>query len=227
MSNTNRYQDYAEDMDFSQSDDMEVQSLSDITPDDLEAEVKELSADAKALTKYTETLSLAIDGIGRFLLNEDGTVKDFTDKALMDATAKKVANGLTAMNTNAVNISNKIDKIPKTVTAELSYDTTIRLHDISDNLRWIIIVFAIFVVLIAGLGGYTLYQYTKVNERSENLTQWYEDNRESILFGRYVRWNNNDTWKKLHEKWESDPGLKDEMFDYFQMEERDGNIERK
>ena len=155
------------------------------------------------------------------------TVKDFTDKALMDATAKKVTDGLTAMNTNAVNISNKIDKIPKTVTAELSYDTTIRLHDISDNLRWIIIVFAIFVVLLAGLGGYTLYQYTKVNERSENLTQWYEDNRESILFGRYVRWNNNDTWKKLHEKWESDPGLKDEMFDYFQMEERDGNIERK
>ena len=226
MSNTNRYQDYAEDMDFSQSDDMGAQSLSDMTPDDRGAEVKELNANAKALTKYSETLGLAIDGIGRFLLNEDGTVKDFTDKAMMEATAKKVADGLTAMNTNAKIISNKIDQMPKTVTAELSYDTTIRLHDISDNLRWIIIVFVIFVVLIAGLGGYTLYQYTKVNERSEKLTQWYEDNRETILFGRYVRWNNNDTWKKLHEKWENDPGLKDEMFDYFQIEDRDGNKER-
>ncbi len=54
---------------------------------------------------------------------------------------------------------------------------------------------------------------------SEKLTQWYEENNEAILFGRYLRVNENDRWRFWHDKWVNDPGLKEDMSDYFQMEE--------
>lgn len=227
MGKSKRNQDFAEEMDFSQSTDMEVETLSDTTSDDLKAAVKELSADVKAVTKYNETLGLAIDGIGRFLLNEDGSTRDFTNKELMDKTAKKVDAGLKQMNANAENIGTKIGQIPQTIPAELSVDSKFWIAKVSDNAKLAIIVFVLFFVITAGCVAYATSLAADVKERSEKLNQWYEDNRESILFGRYVRWNYNDLWKKLHDKWVSDPGLKDDMFDYFQIEERNVNKENK
>ena len=96
---------------------MEVERFDETTNDDLKAIVKETSANAKSLTKYSETLGLAIDGIGRYLLNEDGTTRDFTNKKLMDDTAKKVDEGLKQVNANAENISTKIGQIPQTIPA--------------------------------------------------------------------------------------------------------------
>jgi hypothetical protein len=206
---------------------MEVETLSDTTSDDLKAAIKELTADVKAVTKYSETLDLAIDDIGRFLLNEDGSTRDFTNKELMDKTAKKVDAGLKQMNANAENIGTKIGQIPQTIPAELSLDSKIRIAKVSVNAKLAIIVFVLFFVITAGCVAYATSLAADVKGRSEKLNQWYEDNQESILFGRYVRWNYNDLWKKLHDKWVSDPGLKDDMFDYFQIEERNVNKEKK
>lgn len=227
MGKSKRNQDYAEEMDFSQSADMVVERLDETTNDDLKAIVKETSANAKSLTKYSETLGLAIDGIGRYLLNEDGTTRDFTNKKLMDDTAKKVDEGLNQMNANAENIGTKIGQIPQTIPAELSLDSKARIADLSAHIKWVLIAFVVFVVIVALAAGYTTYRTAMVNERSEKITQWYEDNRDAILFGRYVRWNYNDVWKKLHERWVNDPGLKDDMFDYFQIEERNVDKEKK
>ena len=63
------------------------------------------------------------------------------------------------------------------------------------------------------------YKGFQIADKSETLTQWYEDNNEAILFGRYLRVNENDRWRFWHDKWVNDPGLKEEMSDYFQMEE--------
>ena len=153
MGKSKRNQDFAEDMDFSQSADMEVETLRDTTSDDLKAVVKELSADVKAVTKYSETLGLAIDGIGRFLLNEDGSTRDFTNKELMDKTAKKVDAGLKQMNANAENIGTKIGQIPQTIPAELSVDSKFWIAKVSDNAKLAIIVFVLFFVITAFVLG--------------------------------------------------------------------------
>lgn len=145
----------------------------------------------------------------------------------MDKTAKKVDAGLKQMNANAENIGTKIGQIPQTIPAELSLDSKFWIAKVSDNAKLAIIVFVLFFVITAGCIAYATSLAADVKERSEKLNQWYEDNRESILFGRYVRWNYNDLWKKLHDKWVSDPGLKDDMFDYFQIEERNVNKEKK
>ena len=68
---------------------------------------------------------------------------------------------------------------------------------------------------------------SKVNDRAEQLSRWYEEKREDILFGRYQRWHNNALWKKMREEWAKDPGLKDDMFDYFEIEERKGGKVKK
>ena len=50
-------------------------------------------------------------------------------------------------------------------------------------------------------------------------TRWYEEKRDDILFGRYLRWHYNDLWKKMREEWTKDPGLPEGMFDYFEIED--------
>ena len=59
----------------------------------------------------------------------------------------------------------------------------------------------------------------QIADKSEKMTRWYEENNEAILFGRYLRVNENDRWRFWHDKWAKDPGLKEDMNDYFLMEE--------
>ena len=42
---------------------------------------------------------------------------------------------------------------------------------------------------------------------------------EVILFGRYLRVNENDVWRFWHDKWVNDPSQKEDMSDYFLLEE--------
>lgn len=223
MGKSKRNQDYAEDMDFSQSSDMEVETLSDTTSDDLKAVVKELSADVKAVTKYNETLGLAIDGIGRFLLNEDGSTRDFTNKELMDETAKKVDAGLKQMNANAQNIHNRIEQFPTHMEHSLAPSSILVMDDFNSNMRFQRLMFIIAVVVIALFAGYTAFRYYDVAKRSEEMSQWYEENREAIVFGRYLRMHENGLWKRWHDAIKSDPGLDAEMYDYFKMKEWEDN----
>ncbi len=68
---------------------------------------------------------------------------------------------------------------------------------------------------------------SQIADKSETLTQWYKENNEAILFGRYLRVNENDRWKFWHDKWINDPGLKEDMSDYFLMEEWKENKRKK
>ena len=172
-----------------------------------------------AVTKYNETLGLAIDGIGRFLLNEDGSTRDFTNKELMDETAKKVDAGLKQMNANAENIENYIKKMPVEIDATFTGPSFEAIRRLNKNLRIGLIVFIAAVVIISVFSAYTAYRYFDVAKKSEKMSQWYEENREAIMFGRYLRMNENGLWKRWHDAIKSDPGLDDEMYDYFMFEE--------
>ena len=219
MSKTRKLQDYAEDINPSQSDEMEVLPQGDGTPSEIAKAVKQLSASAETINKHAETIGLIVNGIGRYLLNEDGTVRDFTNVKLMDATSKNVNQGVQLMNNNAASIYEKIDKMPTHIDASFTRPAYEAISRLNRNLRIERIIFVGAFVLVAIIAAFVTYQGFKIADKSETLTQWYEDNNEAILFGRFLRVNENDRWRYWHDKWVNDPGLKEDMSDYFLMEE--------
>ena len=42
---------------------------------------------------------------------------------------------------------------------------------------------------------------------------------QAIFFGRYLRVNDNDRWRFWHDKWVNNPSMKEDMSDYYLMEE--------
>ncbi len=90
---------------------------------------------------------------------------------------------------------------------------------LNDNLRKERCIFIGAIILVTIFAAFVAYKGLQIADRSEKMTQWYEDNNEAVLFGRYLRVNENDRWRFWHDKWVNDPGLKEDMSDYFQMEE--------
>ncbi len=221
MSKTRKFQDYAEDIDSSESDEMVPQTLDDSVPDtsDLTEATKKLEATANILIDKADTIGVTIDGIGRWLLNEDGTIRDFTNVKLMNDIGKKVDDGLSAMNANATNIEESIKNMPTHIDATFSRSAFDAIYKLNGNLRLERIIFIVAAVIVAAIAAFTFYKGYAVSERSEELSRWYEENNEAILFGRYLRVNENDRWRFWHDKWVNDPGLKEDMSDYFLIEE--------
>ncbi len=221
MSKTRKFQDYAEDMDSSESDDKVPQTLENSIPDtlDLAEATKKLEATAEIMTEKADTIGVTIDGIGRWLLNEDGTIRDFTNVKLMNDIGKKVDDGLSAMNANATNIEESIKNMPTQIDATFTGQAFYAIHKLNKNLLLERIIFIVAAVIVAAIAAFTFYKGYAVSERSEELSRWYEENNEAILFGRYLRVNENDRWRFWHDKWVNDPGLKEDMSDYFLMEE--------
>ena len=215
------FQDYAEDMDSSQSDDMVPQTLDDSISDtsDLAEAAKKLTATAEKMMEKADTIGVTIDGIGRWLLNEDGTIRDFTNVKLMNDVGKKVDDGLSAMNANATNIEESIKKMPVVIDATFTGPAFEAICKLNKNLRLERIIFIVAAVIVAAIAAFTFYKGIAVSERSEELSRWYEENNEAILFGRYLRVNENERWRYWHDKWVNDPGLKEDMNDYFLLEE--------
>lgn len=219
MSKTRKLQDYAEDINPSQSDDMEVQPQSDGTSPEMVKAAKQMTAAAETISRHSENIGLVVNGIGRYLLNEDGTVRDFTNKKLMEETTKNVNQGMLQINQTAATFNEKIDKMPTHIDASFTgpaYEAICRLNK---NLRIERIIFIGAIILVAIFAAFTAYKGLQTADRSAELTQWYEENNEAILFGRYLRVNENDRWRWWHDKWVNDPGLKEDMSDYYLMEE--------
>ena len=112
-------QNYAEEMDAPQSG-MEHPASHDDHAAGLSEPVSKLLEAAEAIKSQAETIGLTIDGIGLYLLNEDGTVRDFTNVKLMNDIGKKVDDGLSAMNANATNIEESIKNMPTQIDATFS-----------------------------------------------------------------------------------------------------------
>jgi hypothetical protein len=53
----------------------------------------------------------------------------------------------------------------------------------------------------------------------KSMSQCYEEKREAIVFGSYLRMHENGLWKHWHDAIQNDPGLEAEMYDYFKMKE--------
>ena len=131
------------------------------------------------------------------------------------------------MNNNAANISEKIDKMPTHIDASFTEPAFDAIERLNDNLRKERYIFIGAIILVAIFAAFVAYKGLQIADKSEKLTQWYKDNNEAILFGRYLRVNENDRWRFWHDKWVNDPGLKEDMSDYYLMEEWKENKKKK
>ena len=222
-----RSQDYAEDMDFSQSDDMEMTTLDDYSSDDLTKTAKQLAASADTIVKHAEKLGLAADGIGRYLLNEDGTVRDFTNAKLMNETAKHVDEGVQKMINHAASFGEKIDKMPVEIDATFIGPSFEAIRRLNRNLRIERCIFVGAFLLVALFAAITAYRSSAISDKSDELQNWYEENHEAILFGRYLRVHENQRWSYWHKEWVNDPNLEKDMYDYYMFEEPRSDKEKK
>lgn len=119
-------QNYAEEMDAPQSG-MEHPASHDDHAAGLSEPVSKLLEAAEVIKSQAETIGLTIDGIGRYLLNEDGTIRDFTDRKLMQQIGMDVDKGIRMMNQTAENIRKEVGDFPRGLTAHFSKEDTGKL----------------------------------------------------------------------------------------------------
>ena len=93
------------------------------------------------------------------------------------------------------------------------------IQRLNKNLRIERIIFVGAFVLVAIFAVFVAYKGFQITDKSEKMTQQDKDNNEAILFGRYLRVNENERWRSWHNKWVNDPGLKEDMNNHFLMEE--------
>ena len=93
------------------------------------------------------------------------------------------------------------------------------IEGLNDNLRKERYIYIGTIILVAIFAAFVAYKGLQIADKSEKLTQWYKENNEAVLFGRYLRVNENDRWRFWHDKWVNDPGLKEDMNDYFLIKE--------
>ena len=93
------------------------------------------------------------------------------------------------------------------------------IQRLNKNLRIERIIFVGAFVLVAIFADFVAYKGFQIADKSEKMTQQDKDNNEAVLFRRYMRVNENDRWRFWHDKWAKAPGLKEDMNNYFLMEE--------
>ena len=186
-----------------------------------------MAASADTIVKHAEKLSLAADGIGRYLLNEDGTVRDFTNAKLMNETAKHVDEGVQKMSNHAASFSEKIDKMPVEIDATFTGPSFEAIRRLNRSLRIERCIFVGAFLLVALFAAITAYRSSAISDKSDKLQKWYDENHEAILFGRYLRVHENKRWNYWHKEWVNDPNLEEDMYDYYMFEKPRSDKEKK
>ena len=161
-------------------------------------QVNELSQDIKRLADMVADMSSV-------LLKEDGTLVDLSDRVGRERLTKSVK-----LNTE---LGAKMMKaIPSSVTAELcENDRNLMERFYKDRKAYARTL--MFCILMTGLlMGIALYGIASNRIRSEELEKWYQENRNAIDFGNFIRQESPSTWNYWHSgRWQRDVAVRDSI----------------
>ena len=212
MKNNRKQMDYAEDMSFSQSA-SDNQETGNSAMNEKSEITKELLETAKNLEKNAHVVSSAADGIGRYLLNEDGTIRDFTNYELVKCMTGMLKKGIEEMRQGAEAIRKKIEEIPTDVTARFSQDDVGRLDKLLKYFKWERVFLWVYIACAAFMMGSFTVKSCSLDKREAELRQWYDANHEAANFRRYIRMHETERWEYWHKQWRSDPQMMEDMYD--------------
>lgn len=212
MKNYRKQMDFAEDMSFSQSASDNQMIGNSVT--DCQSEItNELLETVKNLEKNANIVSSAADGIGRYLLNEDGTIRDFTNYELMKGMHEMLKKGIVDMKQNTVAIQKIIENTPTEMTAHFDKDDVSRLEKLLKYFKWERVFLWIYIAGAAFIMGICTVKSCSLDKRETELRQWYDANHEAANFGRFIRMQEPERWDYWHKQWRSDPQMMEDMYD--------------
>ena len=212
MKNNRKQMDFAEDMIFSQSA-SHNQETGNSAMDEQSEITKELLETAKNLEKNANIVSSAADGIGRYLLNEDGTIRDFTNYELMKGMHEMLKKGIVDMRQNTVAIQKIIENVPTEMTAHFDKDDVSRLEKLLKYFKWERCFLWVYIAGAAFIMGTCTVKSCSLDKRETELRQWYDANHEAANFGRFIRMQEPERWDYWHKQWRSDPQMMEDMYD--------------
>ena len=212
MKKNRKQMDFAEDMSFSQSA-CDNQEMGNSATDEQSEITKELLETAKNLEKNANIVSSAADGIGRYLLNEDGTIRDFTNYELMKGMHEMLKKGIVDMRQSTVTIQKTIENTPTEMTAHFDKDDVSRLEKLLKYFKWERVFLWIYIAGTAFIMGTCTVKSCSLDKRETELRQWYDANHEAANFGRFIRMQEPERWDYWHKQWRSDPQMMKDMYD--------------
>ena len=212
MKNNRKQMDFAEDMSFSQSA-YENQEMENSGMTEQPEIINDLLETAKNLEKNAYVVSSAADGIGRYLLNEDGTIRDFTNYELMKGMHEMLKKGIVDMRQNTVAIQKIIENTPTEMTAHFDKDDVSRLDRLLKYFKWERVFLWFYIAGAAFIMGTCTVKSCSLDKRETELRQWYDANHEAANFGRFIRMQEPERWDYWHKQWRSDPQMMEDMYD--------------
>ena len=160
---------------------------------------------ANALSQDIKRVADMITGLCNVLLKEDGTLVDLCDRAGREKLTKsvKLYTELGAQMMKA---------IPSSVSAELcDKDRNLMERFYKDRKKYALTL--IFSILMTGiLMGIALYGIANNRIQSRELDEWYQENRNAIDFGNFIRQESPSIWDYWHSgRWQDDVAVRDSI----------------
>ncbi len=212
MKNNRKQMDYAEDMSFSQSA-YENQEMENCGMTEQPEIINDLLETARNLEKNANIVSSAADGIGRYLLNEDGTIRDFTNYELMKGMHEMLKKGIVDMRQSTATIQKTIENTPTEMTALFDKDDVSRLDKLLKYFKWERVFLWVYISGAAFIMGTCTVKSCSLDKRETELRQWYDANHEAANFGRFIRMQEPERWDYWHKQWLSNPQMMENMYD--------------
>ena len=175
--------------------------------------INDLLETANNLEKNANIVSSAADGIGRYLLNEDGTIRDFTNYELVKCMAGMLKKGIEEMRQGAETILKTIENTPTEMTAHFGKDDVSRLDKLLKYFKWERVFLWFYIAGAAFIMGTCTVKSCSLDKRETELRQWYDANHETANFGRFIRMQEPERWDYWHKQWRSDPQMMEDMYD--------------
>ena len=175
--------------------------------------INDLLETANNLEKNANIVSSAADGIGRYLLNEDGTIRDFTNYELVKCMAGMLKKGIEEMRQGAETILKTIENTPTEMTAHFGKDDVSRLDKLLKYFKWERVFLWFYIAGAAFIMGTCTVKSCSLDKRETELRQWYDANHEAANFGRFIRMHESERWDYWHKQWRSDPQMMEDMYD--------------
>lgn len=138
------------------------------------------------------------DGIGKFLLNEDGTIRDFTNKAELEAMRKQVNDGIgrivgyaramnEAMAATQRRINDAISSWPSEIIAHFDKDDRESLDNLHRDLWWERCIMWTYVMGATIFLCISFGNIIRYDRQKEDMREWLQENAEAINFGRFAK----------------------------------------
>ena len=178
---------------------------------------EQLTARREAIVKHEEEIT---GEVYETLLNDDGTMKDFTHSAeireLIEKTRKQQERA-------TATIAAMLRSVPTSVKAELSEEDRKRLDSNFKSWKDVfrlylptfgIVALAVGLILTGSLMLMNTAADTKreYEQRINQLDRWYDDNAEAISFGQFYRENYPKQYRQWHNgQWQRDIVVRDSL----------------